>query len=61
MRTVSRPEAIGIHCVLLEFGIQTHTVGKCDSAAARGIADRSGTGRLKHLEFEADLDPEVCA
>ena len=45
-------EAIGIHFVLLEFGIQTHIVGKCDSAAARGKANRSGTGRLKHLELK---------
>ena len=45
-------EAFGIHYVLLEFGIQTHIVGKCDSAAARGKANRSGTGRLKHLELK---------
>ena len=38
--------------MLLEFGIQTHKVGKCDSAAARGKANRSGTGRLKHLELK---------
>ena len=38
--------------MLLEFGIQTHIVGKCDSAAAKRIATRNGTGRLKHSELK---------
>ena len=42
----------GIFYVLREFGIQSNVVGRCDSAAARGIANRSGVGRLKHLELK---------
>ena len=54
-------EAIGIHFVLQEYGIQAHIVGKSDSAAARSIANRSGTGLIEAFRVEADLDPEECA
>ena len=45
-------DALGVRNLLEEFSIVLPIVGKCDSAAARGIVNRTGVGRMKHLELK---------
>ena len=43
-------EAVGVCNVLKEWGGPSTVASFCDSSAARGIAQRQGVGRIKHLE-----------
>ena len=45
-------DAFGVRNVVAEFGILMPILATCDSAAARGIANRTRTDQVKHLEFK---------
>ena len=36
----------------MEFGLRVALISRCDSSAARGALQRTGTGRMKHLEVK---------
>ena len=42
-------EGLGVQKVLSEWSIDLILVSHCDSSAARGVLQRAGAGRLKHL------------
>ena len=44
-------DGLGIRNLLREFGADFKLRSFCDSSAARGILNRSGAGRIKHLEL----------
>ena len=44
-------DALGVRNLLFEFGFSCGVTSLCDSSAARGILNRSGVGRIKHLEL----------
>ena len=50
-QTAGVGDALGVRNLLSEFGIHSSILSLCDSSAARGICNRSGVGRLRHLEL----------
>ena len=44
-------EGLGIRNLYRELGVELGLVSRCDSSAARGILNRSGAGRVRHLEL----------
>ena len=45
-------EAIGIVNLLMEWGTSLGIRSLCDSSAARGVLNRTGWGRIRHLELK---------
>ena len=45
-------EGLGLQKLCAELGLHLSLHGLCDSSTARGIMNRSGTGRLKHFEVK---------
>ena len=45
-------EGLSLQKLCAEFGLHMSLHNLCDSSAARGIMNRSGTGRMKHLEVK---------
>ena len=43
--------ALGISGVLSDLGVNLHVVVSTDSSAAKGIANRRGLGKLRHIEL----------
>ena len=44
------PEKLGLQSVMADLGIQTTCVMKTDSTAAKGMTNRRGHGKVKHLQ-----------
>ena len=45
-------EGLSLQKLCVECGLHLSLHSLCDSSAARGIMNRSGTGRMKHLEVK---------
>ena len=45
-------EGLGIRNLMQEWGLSMSLESLCDSSAARGVLNRTGCGRIRHLELK---------